>query len=87
MDTLGGTCCNSSFILGTRLTALPLPATPFPRLLEATGLFMAPLVDLGGGTVTAAPTGSDRPLGVARGGADNIDVKDGVEAARDDILG
>lgn len=65
METLGGTCCSSSFILGTRLTGLPL------------------LVEL---LLLQVVTGGRRPT-VTKGGADNIEVSEGDEAAREDIFG
>ena len=60
MDTLGGTCWSSSFILGTRLT----------------GADRDPLLAGGG-----------RPVGLAKGGAAKMDVKEGEAAANDDDPG
>ena len=58
-------------ILGTRLTGLPE--------LERAAELLPPLELLTGLRL--------RPVGVAKGGADKIDVREGAEAARDEIFG
>ena len=84
METFGGTCCNNSFIRGTKLTGFPAPTPPPPLLpffcKDEELLPLLPEVD-------AVEGGSGRPEGVANGGADKIDVNDGAEAASEDIFG
>ena len=78
IDTLGGTCCKSSFIiLGTRLTGLPPPLELEELRVMVVGPPLLCCVEDGGG----------RPVGVANGGADKIDVSEGAEAAKEEIFG
>ena len=78
IDTFGGTCCNNSFIRGTRLTGFPVPPPPtFPLLrfdeicrapsVAFCELFEEPLVE-------DACEGGGRPDGVANGGAARISI-------------
>ena len=85
MDTLGGICCSNSFILGTRLTGLPpLEVLPPPPLLVLLLLPVKSRAPLGAGGL---PGGNVGEAVAAKGGADSMEVRDGAEAANEDIFG
>lgn len=93
IETLGGTCCNNSFIRGTKLTGFP-PTPPLLRLVEAGWRSWPPFFCELEAAATLAEEAEEagggcrgRPDGVANGGADKIDVNEGAEAASEDIFG